>query len=1082
VWADFDARVEENEKEGPIPVRRNLFDVLRSSKLRPGDGATKKMVAFEYGSKERLLWELSTPTNFFLHARWKPRLEQFGFACENRPYRSELKDGGRHSALSRSWSFEKQDCIMIRVDSPDVLRRLLDQLGSSDGELDLASEAVERWIERLRTHFPDLARFDKPDPEFDAQEREYKLEVAQALRADLQQANSDQEIADAIHASLAKSNLLPWRAYWPLSPKGDADKDLLWPALATLARAALGPAENHPAELETFVDAWLEAVPNGSADPARQIAEFLYLHLAPDEGIYIRHSVRQDFWLEAVGSRFPEHASMADTYRDELRFMEAVRRAFEAKGLAPRDMIDVQAALWVAHNYKHGAERETAAPPLARATVEAAMDAYDAYRESGNHADIFESFGEPRDYWVRSTRERVDRVYPTKPIVGFARGRTRLNGGWGQKADAAASLHNSGFIIVDQADTPILPPDRYDHLIREADRIRLCAQNYYIEPAREHRAPEISIGAGPLAKDLGLLNSFPAICSALGGEKFQRLAGLSPPTHTKPNPSSSTIFTFQLMMNEGQTAMATEPTVKTTMATNLILYGPPGTGKTYATAWEAVRLCLGEAATAPLREDRTALMAEYRRLASDGRIEFVTFHQSFSYEEFVEGLRPTIESEASGEDEEGAATSGGFNLKPHAGIFKVISDRARLDTGNAPSKRLDRSRLIYKIALGQRGNQEERIREGLDNSLIHLGWGGDIDWSDSRFEDFQEIKKEWNEKKDPGASGKDPNIEMIYAFRSGLQVGDYVIVSDGRDGFRAFGKVTSDYKFDEAAEFHPHRRNVEWIWRDDDGAERASFYRNNFRRQSAYRLDPKLVDWDALEEIVLGPEAEKPVEGARPHVLVIDEINRANISKVFGELITLLEADKRLGCENEVKVRLPYSPGTFGVPSNLHVIGTMNTADRSIALLDTALRRRFTFRELMPDISALKDAMAAKQLDAENMGGINLCRLLTTINERIEYLFDREHQIGHAYFTGCRSRADVEEVMRHKVIPLLAEYFYEDWSKVAVVLGDAVDAKNSRFIEAKRLSPPAGFADDELSGEKLRWNVKKEFDFSEFAA
>jgi len=528
--------------------------------------------------------------------------------------------------------------------------------------------------------------------------------------------------------------------------------------------------------------------------------------------------------------------------------------------------------------------------------------------------------------------------------------------------------------------------------------------------------------------------------------------------------------------------MATEPTVKMPPATNLILYGPPGTGKTYATAWEAVRLCLGEGTAAPLREDRPALMAEYRRLCSDGRIEFVTFHQSFSYEEFVEGLRPTIESEASGEEEERTASSGGFNLKPHAGIFKAISERARLDTGNAPSKRLDRSRLIYKIALGQRGNQEERILEGLDNSLIHLGWGGDIDWSDSRFEDLQEIKKEWNEKKDPTASGKDPNIEMIYAFRSGLQVGDYVTVSDGRDSFRAFGRVTSDYKFDKDADFHPHRRTVEWIWRNDDGAKRASFYQNNFRRQSAYRLDPKLVDWDALEEIVLGPEAEKPVADARPYVLVIDEINRANISKVFGELITLLEPDKRLGCENEVKVRLPYSPGTFGVPSNLHVIGTMNTADRSIALLDTALRRRFTFRELMPDISALKIALAANQIDAGNLGGIDLCKMLTIINERIEYLFDREHQIGHAYFTGCRSRADVEDVMRHKIIPLLTEYFYEDWSKVAAVLGDLANSDHAHFVEAKRLSPPAGVTDDELSGEKLRWTVKAEFDFSEFAA
>ena len=134
-----------------------------------------------------------------------------------------------------------------------------------------------------------------------------------------------------------------------------------------------------------------------------------------------------------------------------------------------------------------------------------------------------------------------------------------------------------------------------------------------------------------------------------------------------------------------------------------------------------------------------------------------------------------------GDQEPDAVPSGGFSLKPHPGVFKSISERARLDTGDAPTQRLDRSKPIYKIALGQRGSQEDRILEGLEGSLIHLGWGSDIDWSDERFDDFEEIRKEWNETKDPAASGKDPNIEMTYAFRSGLRVGDYVVISDGRD-------------------------------------------------------------------------------------------------------------------------------------------------------------------------------------------------------------------------------------------------------------------------------------------------------------
>lgn len=1074
MWENFESRLDENERDGPLPLRRSLFDVLSGSGVRPGGGVTKKMVSFDFGAGERLLWEIQNPANIFLHVKWRDRVEADGFASEPRSYQSGMKDGGRHSALSRDWSFGDADCIVVRIDNAESLRRLLGLLLNSDDALVLNPAAVMRWIERLRHFFPALDRFDRPDPHFDDAERTYKLEIAAELKTAITQRGPDQELADAVNTALAKSNLLQWRAYWPMSPKGDADREKLWPALHALVEAALGPADGHALALEAFVNAWIEAVPDGKHDPARQIGEFLFLHLAPDDGIYIRHSVRQDLWLEAVGSRFPDHASMADTYRDELRFMEAVRRAFVTQGLAPRDMIDVQSALWIVHNYK-----EEDATTLSRNAIEAAMDAYDSYRKSGEHAAIFGAFGEPRDYWVRSTRERPNQVYPSKPIVGFLRNKTQLNGGWGQKDDAAAQLHNAGYIIVDVDNRAIERPDQNNHLVSGRARVQLCAANYYIEPAKETGSQEVSIRAGDLRAELA--ERTPTICAALADENLQRLTNVPKPQLSGPAESRDSVFTFHFGEKVEQSTMISDPSARSFNTTNLILYGPPGTGKTYATAWEAVRLCLGDDAAEPLRDDRDALMAEYRRLAGEGRIEFVTFHQSFSYEDFVEGLRPTTGGEQEG-DAEGAGTSGGFSLKPHAGVFKNISERARLDTGDAPAKRLDRSRPIYKIALGQRGSQEERIREGLDGELIHLGWGGDIDWSDERFDDFEEIREAWNDQKDADASGKDPNIEMLFAFRSGLQVGDYVVISDGRDSYRAFGRVSGEYYFDADADFHPHRRSVEWIWRDDNGAERAPFYARNFRRQSAYRLDPNGIDWDALESVVIDPNAERPVASARPHVLIIDEINRANISKVFGELITLLEIDKRLGCENEVRVRLPYSGASFGVPANLHIIGTMNTADRSIALLDTALRRRFTFRELMPDIEELRRALAARQLDAANLDGVNLCELLHTLNERIEYLFDREHQIGHAYFTGCTTRADVDDVMRHKVIPLLAEYFYEDWSKVAAVLGDGDGVNGSHFLESRRLVAPAGFADDDLGGDKLRWSVKTGFDFSGFAA
>lgn len=279
-------------------------------------------------------------------------------------------------------------------------------------------------------------------------------------------------------------------------------------------------------------------------------------------------------------------------------------------------------------------------------------------------------------------------------------------------------------------------------------------------------------------------------------------------------------------------------------------------------------------------------------------------------------------------------------------------------------------------------------------------------------------------------------------------------------------EVVGDYEYDPRRD-REHSRRVRWIWHSAEGAQRSHFYPERFSAfQPIYQLAADRVDWDALEEIVLGANLQSTPDEIRSYVLIIDEINRANISKAFGELITLLEPDKRLRADNEIRLTLPYSKRLFGVPSNLHVIGTMNTADRSIALLDTALRRRFTFREMMPDASILGDA-------AEKCG-IDLPRLLTTINERIEYLYDREHQIGHAYFTACSSRADVDEVMRHKVIPLLAEYFFEDWAKIAAVLGDLEQGEGSitgGFLKRAILNPPPGLEDSDAVA-RFRWQVR----------
>ncbi|EIL0084942.1 AAA family ATPase, partial [Campylobacter jejuni] len=186
---------------------------------------------------------------------------------------------------------------------------------------------------------------------------------------------------------------------------------------------------------------------------------------------------------------------------------------------------------------------------------------------------------------------------------------------------------------------------------------------------------------------------------------------------------------------------------------------------------------------------------------------------------------------------------------------------------------------------------------------------------------------------------------------------------------------------------------------------------------------------------------EKDEKTNLPYIIIIDEINRGNVSKIFGELITLIEPSKRIGEKEELKVILPYSKKEFGVPKNVYIIGTMNTADRSITSLDTALRRRFEFIEMMPDVSKLS-------MDCE---GINLQELLKAINTRIEYLLDREKTIGHAFFIGVENLNDLKSIFQNKIIPLLQEYFYNDYALINAVLNDNgmifEDKKDDKYLQ-----------------------------------
>ena len=482
--------------------------------------------------------------------------------------------------------------------------------------------------------------------------------------------------------------------------------------------------------------------------------------------------------------------------------------------------------------------------------------------------------------------------------------------------------------------------------------------------------------------------------------------------------------------------------------TNLILFGPPGTGKTYATAVEALKLC-GE----PVPEDRLDLMTSYHRLAEAGRIEFVTFHQNYAYEEFVEGLRPVQKDD----------DATGFQLQAELGVFRRIARRAETSTGSSTATFTIADRRIFKMSIGRATEPDDAylFEEAIEKGYVLLGFD-DLDWSDSRFANRDEIIARLNvegtrEGEVTSYSGRVQSPDM---FRNWMKRGDLIVVSKGNSLFRAIGEVTGEYEFKPRPEgTYAHRRAVKWLWIDPAGVPVEEIYSTKFMMKAIYLLANGELNLPALERYV---ESQREGGGEPDQfVLIVDEINRANISKVLGELITLLEPDKRIGGLNEVRIRLPYSRDMFGVPPNLHVIGTMNTADRSIALLDTALRRRFQFKELPPRPELLADLQQAT--------GVPIVSFLRVINDRIEYLLDREHRVGHAYFINCRTHGEVDAAMRDAVIPLLQEYFFEDLDRVAAVLGEG--DKGGNFLGCRTIADPFGDGEPRQS-----WYVLPEFE------
>ena len=436
---------------------------------------------------------------------------------------------------------------------------------------------------------------------------------------------------------------------------------------------------------------------------------------------------------------------------------------------------------------------------------------------------------------------------------------------------------------------------------------------------------------------------------------------------------------------------------------NQILYGPPGTGKTYNTVIKAIEITNPELIQRDKDgnvENYELLKEKFDELKQQGQIEFVTFHQSYSYEEFVEGIKPDI----SKWNDDGSV----IKYVGKDGIFKNIAKKALFSHLNILASDDEKFKNIIKCFIDDNSEgskfktqySEFEIVRYTQTAIIVEPCNGKTEYNLT----FNNLEKLYRNKQDV-RTRKD--IEQILGWR-GLSTYYLAILNK-----------LKDYS----------EKNITNI-------------QTNSNEDS---IIIKSID-DYLQEYYEGNLTLK--EEPKKYILIIDEINRGDVSKIFGELITLIEEDKRIGKEHQMTVTLPYSREPFGVPNNLYIIGTMNTADRSIALLDTALRRRFDFEEMMPKPELLR---------GKDIEGVDLEQLLTKINDRIKNEYDRDHQIGHSYLMEVENKEQLERAYKNRILPLLNEYFYNDIDSVAKILNckpNEITSKENWFNVLKEAQKP----------------------------
>jgi hypothetical protein len=442
------------------------------------------------------------------------------------------------------------------------------------------------------------------------------------------------------------------------------------------------------------------------------------------------------------------------------------------------------------------------------------------------------------------------------------------------------------------------------------------------------------------------------------------------------------------------------PKTSKIMSLNNILYGPPGTGKTYQSISYAVSIVENKPVEEIALKERSSIKNRFEKYIEEGQIVFCTFHQSLGYEDFIEGIKPV---EPASDDEQ-------LSYEVVDGIFKRMCTNASFSFVQQDITKETENALDFSSAYDEFVDDiSEQILKGEGIKIPTISGGIVMAFSITRNNNIK--IKHINGTREYTVS-KNRLAKLALAFP------DLDQLTNINDQFRAEigGSNSSAY------------------WAVLNAIKQRSNQKIN--KTEVRIVSDKEYSYDDKKRIIetLKDDDFKKVN-TRKFVLIIDEINRGNVSQVFGEIITLMEDDKRLGSSEALKAILPYSKDNFGIPGNLYIIGTMNTADRSVEALDTALRRRFSFINL--------ESEPDKLLTTED--GIDLAEMLNTLNNRLSILKDSDHTIGHAWLWNVRNIDQLKEVFKVKILPLLKEFFYNDYEKLGLVLGDAFFETNMQI-------------------------------------